>query len=179
MSGIPDSSLFDIAPSSAIVSAGGKRHQVQGVPFRVFLKIGMLWPPLLKLLSGGQIAAEEFAQAPGAVAEFIAAGFGLAGNEKAIAKAGELELTVQMDLFAAILKQTLGGGSRPFAEKMEAIGELMRREPETSTQTSSPPSAPNLASEQKNVKTKVSTPLPKSSNSSSPTVTSMEMKSGN
>src|SRR5512139_3434657 len=106
MSGIPDSSLFDIKPATEIVTAGGKRHQIVGVPFGVFLKIGQLWPSLLKLLGGGEIKPEEFKGSPEAIAEFIAAGFGLQGNQQAIDKAASLPFIEQWDLFNGILRAT-------------------------------------------------------------------------
>lgn len=125
MSGIPDSSLFDIAPQKEIVVAGGKRHEIIGVPFGVFLRVGKMWPPLIKLLTGGSIDQEQFSEAPEAVSRFIAAGFGLADNQQAIDKAASLPLDIQMDLFSGILKATLGGGGRPFAGKVNTIVDLM------------------------------------------------------
>ncbi len=121
MSGVPDSSLFDIAPTTEIVVAGGKRHEIRGVPLGVMLKIGTYWPPLLKLLTGSVISSDEFAAAPDAVGEFIAAGFGLPENAAAVAKAKSLPLDIQMDLFVGILKKTLGGGASPFSEKIAEI----------------------------------------------------------
>lgn len=125
MSGIPDSSLFDIAPQKEIVTAGGKRHEIIGVPFGVFLRVGKMWPPLIKLLTGGTIDQEQFSEAPEAVSRFIAAGFGLTDNQQAIDKAASLPLDIQMDLFSGILKATLGGGGRPFAGKVNTIVDLM------------------------------------------------------
>lgn len=141
MSGIPDSSLFDIAPQKEIVVAGGKRHEIVGVPFGVFLRVGRMWPPLIKLLTGGGIDQDQFSEAPEAVSRFIAAGFGLADNQQAIDKASSLPLDIQMDLFSGILKATLGGGGRPFAGKVNTIVDLMatgQTQSETSGQNSSP-----------------------------------------
>ncbi len=137
MASLPDSSLFDIKPATATVVAGGIRHEIVGVPFGVFLKIGMMWPPLIGLLQGQSIDHAQFAAAPDAVAQFIAAGFGLPGNSQAIDKANGLPLDIQMELFAGILGATLGGGAGPFARKLSVINALMTPEADAKSPTSS------------------------------------------
>lgn len=144
MTSLPDSSLFDIKPATATVVAGGIRHEIVGVPFGVFLKIGMMWPPLIGLLQGQSIDHAQFAQAPDAVAQFIAAGFGLPGNQPAIEKANGLPLDIQMELFAGILGATLGGGAGPFAKKLSAINALMTPEPDARSPTNSNDSSANV-----------------------------------
>lgn len=162
---IPDSSLFDIAPQKEIVVAGGKRHEIVGVPFGVFLRVGRMWPPLIKLLTGGSVDQDQFAEAPEAVARFIAAGFGLADNQQAIDKAASLPLDIQMDLFSGILKVTLGGGGRPFAGKVNTIVDLMATG-QTQGETSSPNSSPDLSKPASDKKEKPPNGGPKQSNAS-------------
>jgi hypothetical protein len=74
------------------------------------------------LLGGGGLTAEAvIAQGPQAVALIIAAGYGMPNDEKARQAAADLPMDVQLDLIAAIVKATLGGGAGPFAEKIKKI----------------------------------------------------------
>ncbi len=171
MTALPDSTLFDIEPVSETVTAGGKRHKITGVPFRVFLRIGKNWPPLVRLLTGGAVSNEEFADAPEAVAQFIAAGFGLADNEQAIEKASNLPLDVQMDLFIGILQATTGGGGRPFAERTKAIAELMAGKSAQNSEPELEKSVTNGDASDKSPTNKSSSSSPKRSSTSSTTAT--------
>lgn len=171
MTSIPDSSLFDICPQKEIVIAGGKRHEVVGVPFGVFLRVGRMWPPLIKLLTGGSIDEDQFAEAPEAISRFIAAGFGLPDNQQAIDKAASLPLDIQMDLFSGILKVTLGGGGRPFAGKVNTIVDLMATG-QSESENSTPNSSASSAKHAKEGKDKPLNAGPKQSNASSHPVAS-------
>ena len=53
----------------------------------------------------------------------IAAGYGMPDDDKAKKHAANLPLDAQLDLIAAIVKATLGGGAGPFAEKVKRVYE--------------------------------------------------------
>ncbi len=119
------SSLDDIAPPSIPVSINGTEHRVVGVPFRVLMQA----PELIGFLMGSGLDANALMQkGPDTVALIIAAGFGSPDDEKAKKRAADLPFDVQIDLLAAILKATIGGGTGPFVEKLAGLRKLIEIE---------------------------------------------------
>lgn len=118
------SSLFDIAPATETVVINGAEHRVYGLPLRIVTEIVKKNPALVSMLGGGGLTAEAILdQGPEAVSTIIAAGYGMPDDEKAKKHAANLPLDVQLDLIAAIVKATLGGGAGPFAEKVKRVYE--------------------------------------------------------
>lgn len=120
--GLSDNPLFDIVPTRASVTLNGKTFEIQGVPFRVIMSIAREAPDVLSFFFGGKITISTMIESsPKAVERIIAAGFGLPDDERAERFAGDLPLDVQLDLLAAILTQSTGGGAGPFVAKLKAL----------------------------------------------------------
>jgi hypothetical protein len=113
--------LFDLAPPTEIVSINGVDHKVRGLPLRIIVDLLKDYPAAVGLLGGGLTAEAVIGQGPQAAALIIAAGYGMPDDEKARQAAADLPMDIQLDLIAAIVKATLGGGAGPFAEKIKKI----------------------------------------------------------
>jgi hypothetical protein len=113
--------LFDIGPPTEIVSINGTDHKVRGLPLRIIVDLLKDYPAIIGMLGKGLTAEAVVAQGPAAVSLIIAAGYGMADDEKARKAAADLPLDVQLDLIAGIVNATLGGGAGPFADKVRKI----------------------------------------------------------
>jgi hypothetical protein len=113
--------LFDIGPPTEIVAINCVEHKVRGLPLRIIVDLLKDYPAIIGMLGKGLTAEAVVAQGPAAVSLIIAAGYGMADDEKARKAAADLPLDVQLDLIAGIVKATLGGGAGPFADKLRKI----------------------------------------------------------
>jgi hypothetical protein len=113
--------LFDIGAPTEVVAINGAEHKVRGLPLRVIVDLLKDYPLIIGMLGKGLTAEAIVAQGPAAVSLIIAAGYGMADDEKARKAAADLPLDVQLDLIAGIVKATLGGGAGPFADKIRKI----------------------------------------------------------
>jgi hypothetical protein len=119
-------SLFDIGPPTEIVAINGAEQKVRGLPLRVIVDLLKEYPAIIGMLGKGLTAEAVVGQGPAAVSLIIAAGYGMADDEKARKAAADLPLDVQLDLIAGIVKATLGGGAGPFADKLKKIFEAFK-----------------------------------------------------
>lgn len=113
--------LFDIAPPRGKVTIADKDYDIVGVPFRVVMAVAKEAPGVLAFFIGGTLDLSTLEKSPDAVAAIIAAGFGAPDDERVKNHAADLPLDIQLELFAAILKQSTGGGAVPFAAKLKAL----------------------------------------------------------
>jgi hypothetical protein len=121
-SGINENPIFRIVPSDGPVTINGQRFTIRGVPFRIIVSIGREAPDVLSFFFGGKITISTLLEtSPGAVERIIAAGFGAIDDPAVMKFAGDMELDTQLELVAAILTKTTGGGAGPFVEKLRAV----------------------------------------------------------
>lgn len=169
-----DNPLFSIAPSGGSVTIEGKTYKIKGVPFRVIMSIARESPDVLSVFFGGAITLSTITEtSPKAVERIIAAGFGLIDDPRAMQWAGDLEMAVQLDLVAAILMQTTGGGAVPFAERLRAVRLALAGAPPAATTSDAATEAPAKGNGRMRMREPTTPPndapiSPPSSNSSSP-----------
>jgi hypothetical protein len=115
--------LLDIAPSGGeSVAVPGGELTVAGLDVRALIRLLARFPELRSLLAGGDTALETLAAvAPQAVAAAIAAAAGHPGDDAREAAAARLPLGTQADLLAAIMRQTMPRGLRPFVAALGAL----------------------------------------------------------
>jgi hypothetical protein len=129
LNGVEHNPLFDICPSDGDVTIEGKPYKIKGLPFRLIIAIAKDAPDVLAFFFGGKIIISSLMEtSPGAVERIIAGGFGFRGDPKedestkrAMAFAGDLPLDLQLDLMAAILTKSTGGGAGPFVARLRAM----------------------------------------------------------
>lgn len=123
-------SLLDIAPATETVSVAGKDIPVFAISAKSVASIMRRFPEVAMLLSGKAEMVDTnsfYDLAPNAIAAVIAAGVGSPDSKEFEEKAATLSLDQQLDLLEAILRLTIPGGLRPFAEKLQRMGVVASR----------------------------------------------------
>jgi hypothetical protein len=114
-------SLLDIAPSSKQIHG----VTVCGISAHGLAMLLPRFPELQQLMKGQGLSPEQIIKiAPTAVAAIIAAGCGLAGDEKAEAIASRMPVEQQFDFLEAIGSVTFTSGFGPFVKRLELLSEV-------------------------------------------------------
>ena len=107
--------LLDIAPASEVIAG----LTVTGVSLRGVAKIMARQPILAELFGGGTVdLTRALAAAPDAVAAFVAAAIGRAGDDAAEAAIDNLALGTQAQLLDAAIRYTFPEGIAPFKDRL-------------------------------------------------------------
>lgn len=124
--------LLDIAPATETVSG----VPVRGVSARGVAYLLALFPELRSLVTGREFTMDAqrlMVMAPEAIAAIIAVGCGyipdgtpegLERQTKAEAHAATLNVDIQAEFLAAIIRVSLPGGVGPFVERLERLGQF-------------------------------------------------------
>ena len=118
-------SFMDIAPATETIDVAGVPVEVTGISAKGLASLFGRFPNLLALFSGGAANVdipEIAALGSDIVAAIIAAGVGYPGNREAEEKAALLPLELQLQIMAAIKRQTLPGGVENFMALLKQIG---------------------------------------------------------
>lgn len=119
--------FLDLLPGGEKVAVPGGEVDAVGVSIEGLGALVLRFPEVVDQLFAGKInAASLVVTVPKAVAVFIAAGMGCMGDEKAEQWAARLPLWAQVDLCAAIIRQTMGSDdSGPFVDRLMKMAKLV------------------------------------------------------
>lgn len=137
-------SLMDIAPATAKVLLGDDEIEVRGISNQNIIDLTRRFPSAVGLMFGviPEDASELFAAVPETASAVIALGCGYElGDAAAEKKAASLTPHLQAVLLDGIMKLTMPGGLRPFAERLRGMfgAEAAAAPPGTASDTTSPP----------------------------------------
>ena len=117
--------LLDVAPSAELVDVRGTQVEVTGISALGLAHLLARFPELQNLLAGqgSDLSPSDVIELGiKVVSAIIAAGCGMTGSEEAEGIAAELPLETQVDILAAIQRQTMPSGIGPFVAKLQAMG---------------------------------------------------------
>lgn len=119
--------FLDLLPGGEKVAVPGGEVDAVGVSIEGLGVLVLRFPEVVDQLFAGNInAASIVVTVPKAVAVLIAAGIGNMGDEKAEQWASRLPLWAQVDLCAAIIRQTMGAEDKgPFVDKVMQLARLI------------------------------------------------------
>lgn len=119
--------FLDLLPGGEKVAVPGGEVDAVGVSIEGLGALVLRFPEVVDQLFAGNInAASIVVTLPKAVAVFIATGTGCMGDEKAEKWASDLPLWAQVDLCAAIIRQTMGSNdSGPFVDRLMKMAKLV------------------------------------------------------
>lgn len=123
-------SLFDIAPSRATVTIGGKDLPVPGVPLQDLVALLGRFPALQGLLGGGvkdaPVKPEDILTSiPTAAHAIIAAGLGYGGDPKAEDHIAKFSFGDQLKMFEAVVAASLPDGVDPTVARLNFVADLI------------------------------------------------------
>lgn len=125
--------LLDLANAGRKVKVGDNEIEVFGVSVEAVVALLVRFPAIMKRLVGTTEEAEidgatMLALAPTAVAAFIAACCGQAGDKEAEKAAARLSIEAQLNIIEAGMKLTFPSGVGPFVAKLKGLGVLAQAE---------------------------------------------------
>jgi hypothetical protein len=139
--------MLDIAPARRVVTVLGQEIEVRGIPLRAACALLTRFPRLWDMIEQRGVSEVSLAAlaelVPDAIEPILAAGTGNAGDAQAEARAAELDIQTQADLFAPIMELTMPRGFGPFVETltrlagMFSLGTAIQNSPGAAEATSS------------------------------------------